>query len=58
MPHPILAINFRMEQMGLKQKDLVEMIGLKSSVSEIMNKKRKLTLEMIRKLNTQLHIPT
>ena len=58
MPDPIAAINFRMEQMGLKQKDLVEMIGFKSRVSEIMNKKRKLTLEMIRKLNAQLHIPT
>ncbi len=58
MPDPISAINFRMEQMGLKQKDLVEMIGFKSRVSEIMNKKRKLTLEMIRNLNTKLHIPT
>lgn len=58
MPDPISAINFRMEQMGLKQKDLVEMIGFKSRVSEIMNRKRKLTLDMIRKLNTQLRIPT
>ncbi|HUH74773.1 MAG TPA: helix-turn-helix domain-containing protein [Chitinophagales bacterium] len=58
MPDPISAINFRMEQMGLKQKDLVEMIGFKSRVSEIMNKKRKLTLDMIRNLNAQLNIPT
>ena len=58
MPDPIAAINFRMEQMGLKQKDLVEMIGFKSRVSEIMNKKRKLTLDMIRKLNSSLKIPT
>lgn len=58
LPDPISAINFRMEQMGLKQKDLVEMIGFKSRVSEIMNRKRKLTLDMIRKLNTQLRIPT
>jgi HTH-type transcriptional regulator/antitoxin HigA len=58
MPEPISAINFRMEQMGLKQKDLVEMIGFKSRVSKIMNKKRKLTLDMIRKLNAKLHIPT
>jgi HTH-type transcriptional regulator / antitoxin HigA len=58
MPDPISAINFRMEQMGLKQKDLVNMIGFKSRVSEIMNKKRKLTLEMIRKLNKNLNIPT
>lgn len=58
MPGPISAINFRMEQMGLKQKDLVKMIDYKSRVSEIMNKKRKLTLEMIRKLNADLNIPT
>ena len=58
MPDPISAIKFRMEQMGLKQKDLVEMVGFKSRVSEVMNKKRKLTLEMIRKLNTNLNIPT
>lgn len=58
LPDPISAINFRMEQMGLKQKDLVKMIGFKSRVSEIMNKKRKLTLDMIRKLNSDLNIPT
>lgn len=58
MPDPIEAIKFRMEQMGMKQKDLAEVIGFKSRVSEILNKKRKLTLEMIRKLNTTLHIPT
>lgn len=58
MPDPISAINFRMEQMGLKQKDLVDMIGFKSRVSEIMSKKRKLTLEMIRKLSADLNIPT
>ncbi len=58
MPDPISAIKFRMEQMGLKQKDLVEMVGFKSRVSEVMNKKRKLTLDMIRKLSSTLHIPT
>ena len=58
MPDPISAIHFRMEQMGLKQKDLVDMIGFKSRVSEVLNKKRKLTLGMIRKLSTSLHIPT
>ena len=58
MPDPISAINFRMEQMGLKQKDLVKMIGFKSRVSEIMNRKRKLTLDMIRRLHTDLNIPT
>lgn len=58
MPDPIEAIKFRMEQLGMKQKDLAEVFGFKSRVSEILNKKRKLTLEMIRKLNTTLHIPT
>lgn len=58
MPDPISAIKFRMEQMGMKQKDLVEMIGFKSRVSDIMNNKRKLTLDTIRKLSANLHIPT
>jgi len=57
MPDPIEAIKFRMEQMGMKQKDLAEVMGFKSRVSEILNRKRKLTLEMIRKLNTKLRIP-
>jgi HTH-type transcriptional regulator/antitoxin HigA len=56
-PNPIEAIKFRMEQEGLKQKDLVSIIGSKSRVSEILNKKRKLTIEMIRNLHKQLHIP-
>ncbi len=56
-PDPIEAIKFRMEQEGLKQKDLVVMIGSKSRVSEILNRKRKLTIEMIRNLHKQLHIP-
>lgn len=58
VPDPIDAIKFRMEQLGYKQKDLAKMIGLKSRVSEILNKKRKLTLEMIRVLSTELQIPT
>ena len=58
MPDPIEAIKFRMEQMGMNQKDLAEVVGFKSRVSEILNKKRKLTLNMIRKLNSTLHIPT
>jgi len=56
-PDPIEAIKFRMEQEGLKQKDLISIVGSKSRVSEILNKKRKLTLEMIRNLHNQLHIP-
>jgi HTH-type transcriptional regulator/antitoxin HigA len=47
-----------MEQLGFKQKDLAEAIGLKSRVSEILNRKRKLTLDMIRKLHEVLGIPT
>jgi len=58
LPDPIEAIKFRMEQMGLKQNDLVEAIGFKSRVSEILNRKRKLSLEMIRKLSEFLSIPT
>jgi HTH-type transcriptional regulator/antitoxin HigA len=57
-PDPIEAIKFRMEQLGMKQKDLAEVIGFRSRVSEVLNKKRKLTLAMVRKLNAALHIPT
>ena len=58
LPDPIEAIKFRMDQLGYKQKDLAEAIGLKSRVSEILNKKRKLTIDMIRKLHDTLGIPT
>ena len=58
MPDPIEAIKFRMEQMNMNQKDLAEIVGFTSRVSEILNKKRKLTLGMIRKLSTALDIPT
>lgn len=57
-PDPIEAIKFRMEQMGYKQKDLENIIGYKGRVSEILNRKRKLTLEMIRKIHETLQIPT
>lgn len=56
-PDPIEAIKFRMEQMGYKQKDLAEIIGYKGRVSEILNRKRKLSLEMIRNLHEKLNIP-
>jgi HTH-type transcriptional regulator/antitoxin HigA len=46
-----------MEQMGLKQKDLVACFGDMSRVSDVLNLKRKLNLNYIRKLNKQLHIP-
>ena len=56
-PDPIEAIKFRMEQMGMKKKDLAEVIGYKSRVTEILSKKRKLTLNMIRNIHQKLHIP-
>lgn len=56
-PDPIEAIKFRMEQMGMNNKDLAEIIGYKSRVSEIFSRKRKLTLNMIRKLHEKLKIP-
>ena len=57
-PDPIAAIKFRMEQLGYTQSDLANVVGLKSRASEILNKKRKLTLEMIRNLHETLNIPT
>ena len=57
-PDPIEAIKFRMDQLGFNQTDLVKVIGFKSRVSEIMGRKRKLSLDMIRKLNSSLNIPT
>jgi len=56
-PDPIEAIKFRMEQMGMTKKELAEIIGYKSRVSEIFSRKRKLTLKMIRNLHVQLKIP-
>jgi HTH-type transcriptional regulator/antitoxin HigA len=56
-PDPIEAIKFRMEQMGYKQKDLAKIIGYKGRVSEILSRKRKLSLEMIRSLHKKLNIP-
>jgi len=56
-PDPIEAIKFRMEQMGMNKSDLAEIIGYKSRVSEILGKKRKLTLQMIRNLHEKLKIP-
>ncbi len=54
---PIQAITVRMEELNLKQKDLVAAIGDKSRVSDILSKKRKLTIKMIRQLNHLLSIP-
>lgn len=55
-PDPIEAIKIRMEELNLKQKDLVGVIGGKSRVSEILNKKKKLTVDMIRGLEGILKI--
>lgn len=57
MPDPIDALKFRMEQQGLKQADLVPYIGNKSKVSEVLNRKRPLSLAMIRRLHNELGIP-
>jgi len=55
-PDPIEAIKIRMEEMHLKQVDLVDAIGGKSRVSEILNRKRKLTVDMIRNLTKRLNL--
>jgi HTH-type transcriptional regulator/antitoxin HigA len=56
-PDPIEAIKFRMEQMNMDNKDLAKIIGYKSRVSEIFNRKRKLNLRMIRNLHEKMNIP-
>ena len=55
-PDPIEAIKIRMEELHLKQVDIVKEFGGKSRVSEMLNRKRKLTLEMIRYLTTRLNL--
>ena len=55
-PDPIAAIKIRMEELNLRQKDLVGVIGGKSRVSEILNRKKKLTVDMIRELERMLQI--
>ena len=55
-PDPVEAIKIRMEEMHLKQVDLIPEIGGKSRVSEILNKKRRLTIDMIRKLAVRLNL--
>ena len=56
-PDPIEAIKFRMEQLGIDQTKFGEILGYKCRASEILNKKRKLSIEMIRKINEVLKIP-
>ena len=57
LPDPIDAIKFRMEQLGYSDRELAKILGFRSRVSEIMNRKRKLSIAMIRRLNKDLHIP-
>ena len=57
-PDPIEALKFRMEQMGLSRKDLEPFIGHRGRVAEVLNRKRRLSVEMIRRLNQGLGIPT
>jgi HTH-type transcriptional regulator / antitoxin HigA len=56
-PDPIEAIKFRMEQLEISRKELAEIIGYKSRVSEIFSRKRSLTLKMIKNLHEKLNIP-
>ena len=56
-PDPVEAIKFRMEQMKLSRKDLEPLIGSRGRVAEVINRRRSLSLEMIRKLHRKLHIP-
>ena len=56
-PDPIEAIKIRMEQMHLKQKDLIPYIGNKSKVSEVLNRKIGLSLSMITNIASGLHLP-
>lgn len=56
-PDPIDAIKFRMEQMGMTKADMIKYLGSQSRVSEILNRKRKLTLRMVKSLYKGLKIP-
>jgi HTH-type transcriptional regulator / antitoxin HigA len=56
-PDPIEAIKFRMEQQGLTRKDLEGIIGTRARIAEVLNRKRGLSIAMIRRLNAELHIP-
>lgn len=56
-PNPLEAIKFRLDQMGISEKELGDILGYRSRKSEILSGKRKLSLAMIRKLNEILHIP-
>jgi len=57
-PDPIEVIHFVMEQRDLIQNDLVGILGDKTTVSKVLNRKRPLTLEMVRKFSRKFHVPT
>lgn len=57
LPDPVEAIKFRMDQMNLSRKDMEKMIGSRARVSEVLNRRRGLSLNMIRSLHSNLHIP-
>ena len=56
-PDPVEAIKFRMEQQGLTRKDLEGIIGTRARISEVLDRKRGLSIAMIRRLNSELNIP-
>ena len=56
-PDPIVAIEHRMEALGMERKDLEPLLGSKSRVSEVLNRKRKLTMEMVRNLHEGMQLP-
>ena len=55
-PDPVEAIKFRMEQQGLSRKDLEPLIGTRTRVAEVLNRKRSLSISMIRRLHEHLGI--
>ena len=57
LPDPVEATKFRMDQMNLSRKDMEKMIGSRARVSEVLNRRRGLSLNMIRSLHSNLHIP-
>jgi len=57
LPNPIDAIKVKMDELGLKNKDLVGKVGSKGYISSILNKKKPLTLELAKLFHQELHIP-
>jgi HTH-type transcriptional regulator/antitoxin HigA len=57
LPDPIDAIKFKMDELGLKNKDLVGKVGSKGYISSLLNKKKPLTLELVKLFHRELNIP-